>query len=129
MKAAICALVPIGLLAGALVLHGAPVSGPRDGVRFDPDCGGPAWSWPIAHTGWRCAPPYTTPLYTKPPDDSVALSSLLEAAGYTSAANTDWLSVAAGNFCGGPEKQLVLTQNQAPNFSILLGPTPHLRDL
>jgi hypothetical protein len=68
-------------------------------------------------------------VYIKPLDDSVVFGSLLEAAGYSSTANTEWLGVAAGSFCGGPTKQLVLTQNKVPNFSILDGPTPHRRYL
>lgn len=72
------------------------------------------------------SPPYQTPVYTKPADDSVAFGSLLEASGYTNIANTDWVGVAAGNFCGGAEKQLIVAQNQAPNFSVLHGPAPWL---
>jgi hypothetical protein len=71
-------------------------------------------------------PPYQTPVYAKPADDSVAFGSLLEASGFTKAANTSWVGAAAGNFCGGPDKQLILGQNQAPNFSVLRGPAPYL---
>src|SRR5262249_45113433 len=30
-----------------------------------------------------------------------------------------------GGFCGDTEKQMLLVQNRAPNFSLLHGPTPH----
>jgi hypothetical protein len=72
-----------------------------------------------------CGEPYQTPVYTHPPDDSVALESLLEAAGYAISFNSDWVDVAAGNFCGGPEKELVLMKNKHSNFSILRGPAPY----
>lgn len=59
-----------------------------------------------------------------PPDDSVVFGSLLEAAGYAIGSNSDWVDVAAGNFCGGSEKELVLLKNAHSNFSILRGPAP-----
>jgi hypothetical protein len=73
-------------------------------------------------------PPYETPTYAEwaderaSIDDSVVFESLLEAAGYE-ASNT-WVDVAAGNFCGGAEQELVLAQNADPNFSVLRGPMP-----
>ena len=60
----------------------------------------------------------------QPPDDSVVFGSLLEAAGYATASNSDWVDIAAGNFCGGPEKELVLLKNAHSNFSMLRGPAP-----
>lgn len=76
--------------------------------------------------GPGCAtPPYQEPVFEPPPDDSVVFESLLEAAGYGT--NNTWVDVAAGNFCGGAEKELVLVQNASPYFSILRAPTPFLR--
>jgi hypothetical protein len=72
-------------------------------------------------------PPYQTPAYTRPADDSVVFGSLLEASGYSPAANAAWVGVAAGSFCGGSEKELILAQNQAPNFSVMHGPAPYVR--
>jgi len=74
---------------------------------------------------WSSRPPYETPAYTRPPDDSVVFGSLLEAAGYAIDSNSDWVDIAAGNFCGGPEKELVLLKNKHSNFSILRGPAPY----
>ena len=71
------------------------------------------------------APPYETPSYVRPPDDGVALATLLEGAGYGPTFNSDWTDIALGNVCGGPEKELVLLKNQHSNFSILRGPTPY----
>jgi hypothetical protein len=83
---------------------------------------------PLPNSPWSCAPPYQTPTYTKPPDDSIAFGSLLEAAGYPGAVNAPWVGAAAGSFCSGrTDKQLLLVQNQEPNFSFLTGPTPHLQ--
>jgi hypothetical protein len=70
-------------------------------------------------------PPYQTPVYTRPADDQVAFESLLEGAGYGSDGNSNWTDLAAGNLCGGSEKELVLLKNQSSNFSILRGPTPY----
>jgi hypothetical protein len=79
-------------------------------------------------SAWSCTPPYDTPVYTRPTDDSVVFGSLLEAAGYSGAATSAWVGIGAGNLCGqSDDKQLVLTQNEYPNFSILHGPTPHLK--
>ena len=60
------------------------------------------------------------------PDDAVALDALLEASGYDWSHNL-WADVAAGNFCGGAEQELVVVQNLSPYFSILRGPTPFVR--
>jgi FG-GAP repeat len=76
---------------------------------------------------WSCIPPYETPAYSKPADDSVVFGSLLEASGYSPAANTNWVGVAAGNFCGNANRQLILVQNQSPNFTVLEGPAPRLK--
>ena len=100
-----------------------------------PDCGPPVVATGAnvparpgaTSTAWGCIPPYDVPVYTPPPDDSVVFGSLLEAAGYTVTAMAGWIGAAAGSFCGGPEKQMVLTQNRAPFFSIMDGPTPHQR--
>jgi FG-GAP-like repeat len=70
------------------------------------------------------APPFTTPVYVRPPDDGVALASLVEGAAYGSSTNSDWVDVAAGNLCGGSEKELVLIKNAHSQFSIMRGPTP-----
>jgi hypothetical protein len=55
----------------------------------------------------------------------VVFDSLLEAAGYGSGTNSDWVDLAAGNFCGGQERELVLLKNRHSNFSILRGPAPY----
>src|SRR5215467_6430723 len=70
------------------------------------------------------ARPFTTPAYVRPPDDGVALTSLIEGAAYGSSTNSDWVDVAAGNLCGGAEKELVLVKNEHSQFSIMRGPTP-----
>ena len=74
-----------------------------------------------------CAAPYQTPTYTKPPDDSVAFGSLLEASGYGAINGSSWIGLAAGSFCGGSKKQLIVAQNKTPYFSVLNGPTPYHR--
>jgi hypothetical protein len=73
-----------------------------------------------------CAPPYETPPYTKPADDGVALGSLLEASGFPGAQGASWVGVAAGNFCGTAQKQLVVTSSLTSEFSLLEGPAPFL---
>jgi hypothetical protein len=73
----------------------------------------------------QCTPPYPTPAYVPAADDAVAFQSLLEAAGYAAASGSDWVSLAAGNVCGGSEAELVLVKNQHSNFSVLRGPAPH----
>ena len=50
------------------------------------------------------APPYETPSYVRPPDDGVALATLLEGAGYSPSSNSDWTDIASGNFCGDRRK-------------------------
>jgi hypothetical protein len=74
--------------------------------------------------------PWLVPSFAHhPPDDSVVFGSLLEAAGSASyrtpgPLDDDWVGVAAGNFCGGSEKELVVLQNTHSNFSVLRGPAP-----
>ena len=75
--------------------------------------------------GRPCEPPYQTPTFTKPPDDSIVFGSLLEASGYTKVSGASWVGVAAGNFCGSAS-QLILAQNRSPNFSVMAGPAPFL---
>jgi hypothetical protein len=82
---------------------------------------------------WSCAPPYEMPTYAEwtaargAIGDSVVMESLVEAAGYE--AWDTWVDVAAGNFCGGTEKEIVLVKNSAPNFSVLRGPAPFVRGM
>src|SRR5262249_29149668 len=75
-------------------------------------------------------PPYDSPAYTKPSDDRVAFDSLLEAAGYSPAMrHNGWVGVAAGNFCGGFERQLIVATDAVGSdlvLNLLQGPTPHL---
>src|SRR5262245_45070596 len=78
-----------------------------------------------------CAAPHVEPKYVRPADDSVALASLIEGAGsgnVVSGGGTDgeWEDVAAGNLCGGAEKELVLVRNAPGSFSVMRGPTPFL---
>jgi hypothetical protein len=127
------------VLAGALSSHAQqPPAGPGGGVGPGQECGGPPSSFVGVPTGPRtglraaapttlpsCLPPYQTPAYTKPPDNSVVFGSLLEAAGAWWTANRDWVGLAAGNFCRGSEKELVLLTDPPIRFSILGGPTPH----
>lgn len=80
---------------------------------------------PVAAPHWSCSAPYQTPAYTKPADDRVAFGRLLEASGYARGSNSDWVDIAAGNLCGGAEKELVLVKNKHSNFSILRGPAPY----
>ncbi|HEX4956186.1 MAG TPA: FG-GAP-like repeat-containing protein [Thermoanaerobaculia bacterium] len=74
---------------------------------------------------WSCEAPYQLPTYSRPADDSVALGTLIDAAGYAVASNSDWVDLSAGNFCGGPGQELVLLKNKHSNFSILGGPVPY----
>src|SRR5437867_3078981 len=53
-----------------------------------------------------CTPPFITPAYTRPRDDGVALSTLIEGAGYGASTNSGWVDIASGNLCGGAEKEL-----------------------
>lgn len=71
-----------------------------------------------------CDAPFTTPTFTRPADDGVALSTLLEGAGYGAPSNSDWVDIASGNLCGGAEKELLLLKNERFDFSVLRGPTP-----
>jgi len=138
------ALIVISLCAGTLD-RAKPQSRPLQGAQISNssanqvlgDCGIPNTNGKpnggvvnrpaVGGAVWDCTPPYETPTYRKPLDDGIAFRSLLEASGYTSAANSGWVGVAAGNFCGSANKQLVLVQNQAPTFSIMDGPAPHSR--
>ncbi|HWU90734.1 MAG TPA: VCBS repeat-containing protein [Kofleriaceae bacterium] len=71
-----------------------------------------------------CAPPYATPSYAHPPDDSIAFATLIDGAGHAGAAHRDWADITSGNVCGKEEKELVLMQNAHSTFSIMRGPTP-----
>ena len=128
----------IGILSCAFALNGQQAAGTQKSASppVPADCFGPpvlearpdVLARPNAtSSAWGCVPPYDMPVYTPPPDDSAVFGSLLEAAGYTVTAKASWLGAAAGSFCGGPEKQMVLMQNRAPFFSIMDGPTPHQR--
>jgi hypothetical protein len=70
-------------------------------------------------------PPFENPTFVAAPDDSVALDSLLEAAGYGADANSDWVDVAGGDLCGGSESELVVLKNSHSYFSIMQGPAPY----
>jgi hypothetical protein len=72
-----------------------------------------------------CSAPYTTPSYVRPADDSVALGTLIEGAGYGASSNSDWTGIASGNFCGGAEKELALLKNTHSNMSMMRGPAPY----
>ena len=74
----------------------------------------------------QCSPPYETPSYTKPTDDSVALGALLEASGFPGAQGASWVGVAAGNFCGTAQRQLVVASSLTSEFSLLEGQAPYL---
>jgi len=137
MRATLRSFAWICAIAFALALNGQqPVSAQSASGTVAADCFGP----PVLSTGanvsarsnatssaWGCVPPYDTPQYTSPPNDGVAFDSLLEAAGYTATAKANWIGVAAGSFCGGAQRQMVLAQNRSPNFSFMDGPTPHPR--
>jgi hypothetical protein len=115
--------------------------GPAGGLGI-PDCGlGPPAteartraSQQVASVAkWSCIPPYQTPPFTPPPDDGVALSTLLEASGVSWMTGSNWMGVAAGHFCDMSQKQLAIFMNpsgQAVNntdtnsFGILGWPTP-----
>jgi hypothetical protein len=69
--------------------------------------------------------PQLVPLFVHhPPDDSVVFGSLLEAAGVSPPGGQNWVHVAAGNFCGGPEKELVLFRGRG-GYATLRGPAPY----
>jgi hypothetical protein len=75
-----------------------------------------------AHAQQALPTPWLVPSFVhRPPNDDVVFASLLEAARQS---DSDWVDVAAGNFCGGAEKELVLIKNSHSNFSILRGPAP-----
>lgn len=67
---------------------------------------------------------FSSPVYSPPKNDSVALGSLLEGAGYGASTNSDWVDIASGNLCQSAEKELLLVKNQAMQFSVMHGPTP-----
>lgn len=103
---------------GGLTAANAQPSGRSLSGAF-PDCGLPPVategvapsSQPAAAAGkWSCIPPYQTPPFTPPADDSVALASLLEASGVTWMNGNDSL-VAAGRFCDMTPKQLAIFMN------------------
>lgn len=72
-----------------------------------------------------CTPAFEPPRYVPAADDRVAYAALLEAAGYGSNDNSNWVALAAGDFCGGDEPELALLKNSASYLSVLRGPTPH----
>jgi VCBS repeat protein len=110
---------PRGTIAAGQVgniLQPSESAGPR------PNCGIGEAGIPCAGEVWRALDDAS--VYRKSPDDSIALGSLLEAAGYAVSSNSDWKDVSAGNFCGGSEPELVLLKNKHSHFSILRGPAP-----
>ena len=122
MHTAIRSFILICVLASASFLYGQPSQSVRPPVGL-PDCGSPARppvhdavaprTAPGATSLWSCVPPYETPAYVPPPDDSVALGALLEAAGYSGAgaATGGAKTIAAGNFCGNQQKELFVLTN------------------
>ncbi len=123
------------LPTNAQQLQGGPI---KIAPPFNPTCGETLGNAPprveaagrsnvtLEDSQWSCVPPYEIPTYTKPASDSVATGALLEVGGYSAAYGTGWVGAAAGNFCSGTQKQIVLAQNRGVNFLTLLGPTPHL---
>lgn len=109
-----------------------PAATGRVAIGPNPDCGIPIVTNPVAArravaalgSTRECAPPYQTPAFTKPADDSIVFGSLLEAAGVSVMGGKDSVAVAAGNFCG-PEKELILANNVNPVLYKLSGPTPN----
>jgi hypothetical protein len=106
-----------------------------------PDCGEPPVSelrLGVNHAAapginWSCIPPYQTPPFTPPPDDGVALSTLLEASGVSWLTGSSWMGVAAGHFCEMSQKQLAIFMNPSGqdvnhydtnSFGLLGWPTP-----
>jgi hypothetical protein len=73
----------------------------------------------------NCAPPFQSPSYTKPADDRVGLGALLEASGLPNAQGASWVGVAAGNFCGTSQRQLVVATSMTELFSLMEGPAPY----
>jgi hypothetical protein len=112
---------------------GAPTSPPpsRDNVAA-------ASSGLTSSVPWGCLPPYQTPVYSPPPDDGVALSSLIDASGYSRGVADQFRSMVAGDFCGDSDKEIFVVTNHvegagrpphliaaSSNFSLLQGPVPH----
>jgi hypothetical protein len=119
-----------------------------------PDCGLPPVNMPVREhsvslaastTPWRCVPPYETPAYVPPADDSVALGTLIEAAGIdfaSSVGRSESLStagIAAGNYCGETGKTILVIRDTltssggkpphaflSESLMQLQGPTPHV---
>jgi hypothetical protein len=138
-------IVETAMSAGAP--HGSPPV--REQSMELPDCGGPPPTEGVAARArtrqstlaqFACVPPYEDPVYEPPPDDGVALGSLLEAAGHSVRPfRPTNASIAAGHFCGEPQtRQLFLLLNRVvaagrpphvvsstARFSLLQGPTPH----
>ncbi|HEY3450359.1 MAG TPA: VCBS repeat-containing protein [Myxococcales bacterium] len=69
--------------------------------------------------------PYEVPAYAPAADDTAAFQALLEAASIGAQANSEIVAAAAGDFCGGAEKELVLFKTLHSFVSVLRGPTPH----
>lgn len=86
-----------------------PAATGRVAIGPNPDCGIPIVTKPVAAkraaaalgSAWECAPPYQTPAFTKPADDSVAFGSLLEAAG-----------VKALHSAGGAQRRILISQRR-----------------
>jgi hypothetical protein len=107
-----------------------------------PDCGVPPANElragvsraAAAATGkWSCIPPYQTPPFTPPPDDSVALSTLIEASGVAWLTGSSWVGLAAGHLCEMSQKQIAVFMNpsgqdinhyDSNSFGLLGWPTP-----
>jgi hypothetical protein len=141
LAGAVCWLKIIGMIGGLSAHAQVSIAGPG-GVIAVPDCGVP----PVATEGrarsnqqasavgkWSCIPPYETPPFVPPPDDGVALASLLEASGISWMNGSSWMGVTAGHFCDVTPKQIAIFMNpssQAVNntdtnsFGLLGWPTP-----
>jgi hypothetical protein len=140
LAAAVAFSLLTGLESGCTFTQGLGV-GPPGGTQV-PDCGLPPVSTEgrarVSHTAavvgkWSCIPPYQTPPFTPPPDDGVALSTLLEASGVSWLTGSSWMGVAAGHFCEMSQKQLAIFMNpshqavnntDANSFGVLGWPTP-----
>lgn len=71
-------------------------------------------------------PAHRLPTYVRPPDDRVALATLIDSAGYDIASGDPFNDATAGNVCGGLEKELILIkQSGEVDYQILGGPVPH----
>lgn len=141
LSAAVALSFLTGLLESGCAFTQRLGAGPRGGIAV-PDCGLP----PVATEGraqtsqtaaavgkWSCIPPYQTPPFTPPPDDGVALSTLLEASGVAWMTGSSWVGLAAGHFCEMSQKQLAvfmnlsgqdLNHNDTNSFGLLGWPTP-----